>query len=120
LHEESARYSPAAKYEAVFKEIILTVEFKIAEVRQLAPDWAIARTNSEGTVKVNASGEGGPEANQELPRVSESERRLENRTLLLLHNQSSSSLIFGGDGLGDGKDDPRLACRLFPNTLYLR
>jgi hypothetical protein len=44
----------------------LRVEFKVAEVLQIAPDWAIARTNSAGTAKVNATGDGGPEANQEL------------------------------------------------------
>ena len=53
-------------YLAVFEAITLTVEFKVAEVLQIAPDWAIARTNSAGTVKVNATGDGGPEANQEL------------------------------------------------------
>ena len=53
-------------YEAVFKAITLKVEFKIAEVRQIASNWAIARTNSAGTVSVHATGEGGPEANQEL------------------------------------------------------
>ena len=53
-------------YLAVFKAITLRVEFKVAEVLQIAPDWAIARTNSAGTAKVNATGDGGPEANQEL------------------------------------------------------
>lgn len=53
-------------YRAVFEAITLKVEFKVAEILQLAPDWAIARTNSAGTVKVNATGEKGPEANQEL------------------------------------------------------
>ncbi len=53
-------------YLAVFKAITLRVEFKVAEVLQVAPDWAIARTNSAGTAKVNATGDGGPEANQEL------------------------------------------------------
>jgi uncharacterized protein (TIGR02246 family) len=53
-------------YRAVFQAITLKVEFKIAEVLQVAPDWAIARTDSAGTVKVNATGAGGPEANQEL------------------------------------------------------
>jgi len=32
-------------YDAVFDAIKLTVKFDIAEVRQLAPDWAFARTN---------------------------------------------------------------------------
>jgi uncharacterized protein (TIGR02246 family) len=53
-------------YEAVFGAIILTVEFEIAEVRQLAPDWVLARTTSAGTTKNNATGAAGPEANQEL------------------------------------------------------
>jgi uncharacterized protein (TIGR02246 family) len=53
-------------YLAVFEAIKLRVEFKVAEVLQIAPDWAIARTSSAGTAKVNATGDGGPEANQEL------------------------------------------------------
>jgi uncharacterized protein (TIGR02246 family) len=53
-------------YEAVFAAITLTVEFEIAEVRQLAPDWVLARTNSAGSTKNNATGAEGPEANQEL------------------------------------------------------
>jgi uncharacterized protein (TIGR02246 family) len=53
-------------YEAVFAAITLTVEFEIAEIRQLAPDWVLARTNSAGTTKNNATGAEGPEANQEL------------------------------------------------------
>ena len=53
-------------YEAVFDAIKLTVTFDIAEVRQLAPEWAFARTNSTGRVKVNATGETGAEGNQEL------------------------------------------------------
>ena len=53
-------------YDAVFNAITLDVDFKVAEIRQIVPDWAFARTNSAGTVKVKATGEGGPEANQEL------------------------------------------------------
>jgi uncharacterized protein (TIGR02246 family) len=51
---------------AVFKAIKLTVKFNIAEIVEMAPNWAFARTNSAGTVKVHATGAGGPEANQEL------------------------------------------------------
>ena len=50
----------------VFGAIRLNVKFDVAEVRQLAPEWAMARTNSKGTVKVHATGETNPEANQEL------------------------------------------------------
>jgi uncharacterized protein (TIGR02246 family) len=53
-------------YDAVFQTIKLTVKFNVAEVVEIAPNWVFARTNSVGTVKVLASGAGGPEANQEL------------------------------------------------------
>lgn len=53
-------------YDTVFKTITLTVKFSVAEVHQLAPEWAFARTNSAGAVKVHASGESSAEANQEL------------------------------------------------------
>jgi len=53
-------------YDSVFTAITLSVNFNIAEIHQIAPEWAIARTNSAGTVRVKATGGGGPEANQEL------------------------------------------------------
>jgi uncharacterized protein (TIGR02246 family) len=53
-------------YDGVFGTIQLTVSFAIAEVVQVAPDWAFARTNSEGTVLVHATGQTAAEANQEL------------------------------------------------------
>jgi len=53
-------------YDGIFRTITLTVKFAIAEVKQVASDWAFARTNSAGTVKVNATGQSNPEANQEL------------------------------------------------------
>ena len=53
-------------YDAVFNTIKLDVDFRVAEVRQIATDWAFARTNSAGKVKVKATGNSGPEANQEL------------------------------------------------------
>jgi uncharacterized protein (TIGR02246 family) len=56
----------SAAYVGVFNAITLTVKFKIAEVQQVASDWAFARTNSAGTVKVHATGESSAEANQEL------------------------------------------------------
>jgi len=51
-------------YDGVFAAITLKVKFEIAEVRQLASEWAMARTNSKGTVNVHATGEKNPEANQ--------------------------------------------------------
>ena len=53
-------------YDAVFHAITLSVTFNVAEVHQLAPEWAFARTNSAGTATVNATGERSAEANQEL------------------------------------------------------
>jgi uncharacterized protein (TIGR02246 family) len=53
-------------YDGVFAAIQLTVKFEIAEAHQVAPEWAFARTNSMGTVKVHATGSTNPEANQEL------------------------------------------------------
>jgi uncharacterized protein (TIGR02246 family) len=53
-------------YDAVFDAIKLTVKFEIAEIHQVAPEWAFARTNSAGRVKVNATGESAAEGNQEL------------------------------------------------------
>lgn len=53
-------------YDAVFSAIKLTVKFDVAEVHQVAPEWAFARTNSKGTVKIHATGETSRESNQEL------------------------------------------------------
>lgn len=53
-------------YDAVFGTITLKVRFTIAEIRQLAPEWVLARTNSAGTVRVHANGAEAPEGNQEL------------------------------------------------------
>src|SRR5712664_1847240 len=53
-------------YDGVFQAIKLTVKFNVAEVVEMAPNWVFARTNSAGTVKIHATGGGGPEANQEL------------------------------------------------------
>ena len=53
-------------YDGVFKAIQLTVKFNLAEVVEISPDWAFARTNSAGKVKVHATGQSNPESNQEL------------------------------------------------------
>jgi len=60
--------APAVRkaYDAVFEAIKLNVKFDVAEIHQVAPDWAFARTNSVGRVKVNATGESNAEGNQEL------------------------------------------------------
>ncbi|MCJ1321794.1 hypothetical protein MMC15_007139 [Xylographa vitiligo] len=53
-------------YDTIFNTLTLKVKFTIEECNQVAPDWIFARTSSAGTATLNASGEGGPEANQEL------------------------------------------------------
>jgi uncharacterized protein (TIGR02246 family) len=53
-------------YDAVFKAITLSVKFHVAEIVQIADDWAFARTNSAGTTTVHATGAKSAEANQEL------------------------------------------------------
>jgi uncharacterized protein (TIGR02246 family) len=53
-------------YTGVFTAITLDIEFEIDEIGVLSEDWAFARTRSDGSVKINATGESGPEANQEL------------------------------------------------------
>ena len=67
-------YSPSAvgleavrnAYDAVFKAITLNVKFSIAEIVELSPKWAFARTNSAGTTLEHATGTKSAEANQEL------------------------------------------------------
>lgn len=67
-------YSPSAigtaavrsAYDAVFEAITLSVEFHLAEVVELAPDWVLARTNSAGTTTNHKTGTRSAEANQEL------------------------------------------------------
>ncbi len=55
-----------ATYDGVFEAITLNIEFTVDEIHQMSPDWAFARTRSEGFVTINATGDRGPEANQEL------------------------------------------------------
>ena len=68
LYNQSAVGAAAVRqaYDAVFKAIKLNLKFTVAEVVQVAPNWAFARTNSAGTVTVNATGAKSAEANQEL------------------------------------------------------
>jgi uncharacterized protein (TIGR02246 family) len=53
-------------YDAVFKDITLNVKFAIAEIVELGPGWAFARTNSAGTTTDHATGAKSAEGNQEL------------------------------------------------------
>jgi uncharacterized protein (TIGR02246 family) len=66
-----AEYSPTCvgaaavrrAYDTVFDTIALRVKFDVAEIKQMAPEWVLARTNSAGVVKVHATGETAPEVN---------------------------------------------------------
>jgi uncharacterized protein (TIGR02246 family) len=53
-------------YDNVFKTISLHVKFQVAEVVQMSPEWAFARTNSSGTQTLKANGRTTAEGNQEL------------------------------------------------------
>jgi uncharacterized protein (TIGR02246 family) len=53
-------------YENVFKAITLSIEFSIDEIKELSSGWAYARTQSDGFVTINQTGDKAPEANQEL------------------------------------------------------
>ncbi len=53
-------------YDAVFKAIRLSVKFDVIEIVPVAPGWAFARTNSAGSVTINATGATNAEGNQEL------------------------------------------------------
>ena len=65
---ESAVGSAAVRkaYDAVFKAITLNVRFTIAEIVEVAQDWAFARTNSGGTTTDHTTGTRSAEGNQEL------------------------------------------------------
>ena len=56
----------AAPTPGMVQAIRLDIAFVVAEVRQLAPDWVFARTTSAGTIRLVATGDTIPEANQEL------------------------------------------------------
>lgn len=53
-------------YDAVFKAIALDIKFTVVEVVVMSPEWAFARTHSDGTNKINSTGTVGHEGNQEL------------------------------------------------------
>jgi uncharacterized protein (TIGR02246 family) len=53
-------------YERVFKALTLNVTFTVAELVQMSPEWAFARTNSAGTNMIHATGMTSAEGNQEL------------------------------------------------------
>src|ERR1700746_2834409 len=67
-YSESAVGSAAVRkaYDLVFEAITLNVKFTIAEIVEMAPDWAFARTNSAGTTTDHGTGSKSTESNQEL------------------------------------------------------
>src|SRR6202044_301349 len=67
-YSQSAVGSAAVRkaYDAVFKAITLNVKFTIAEIVELGPGWAFARTNSAGTTLDHGTGTKSAEGNQEL------------------------------------------------------
>ncbi|MGX7707816.1 YybH family protein [Methylobacterium sp. Gmos1] len=55
-----------AAYNGIFQTITFDTELTVEEVVQVAPDWAFARTSSNGHVTVNAIKQRVPDANHEL------------------------------------------------------
>lgn len=55
-----------AAYNGIFQTITFDTELTVEEVVQIAPDWAFARTSSNGYVTVNAIKQRVPDANHEL------------------------------------------------------
>lgn len=53
-------------YAGMFQAIQLDIQFHVAEVVGLTPEWAFARTTSTGIITLRATGRTVPEANQEL------------------------------------------------------
>ncbi|HEY2419548.1 MAG TPA: hypothetical protein VGH84_16645, partial [Steroidobacteraceae bacterium] len=49
-----------------FQAIRLNIDFQIAELELLSPEWAFLRTNSTGQITIAANGAVIPEGNQEL------------------------------------------------------
>ena len=67
-YSQSAVGSEAVRkaYDDVFKSITLSVKFTLAEIVEIAPGWAFARTNSAGTTSDHQTGRESGEGNQEL------------------------------------------------------
>jgi uncharacterized protein (TIGR02246 family) len=95
-------------YDAVFQTIKLTVKFNVAEVVEIAPNWVFARSNSAGTVKVHATGPGVRRPIRNFP-VSENRWGLEDRALLLFHNQPGTCI--GTKRTNHGHDESRCNSR---------
>ena len=53
-------------YGGIFQAIGFDTELTVAEIVQVAPDWAFVRTDSNGFVTVHAINERVPDANHEL------------------------------------------------------
>jgi len=53
-------------YTGVFNKIDLDIEFDIVEIKVIADNWAFVRTNSNGTIMINATGDKFEKGHQEL------------------------------------------------------
>jgi hypothetical protein len=53
-------------YEVIFKAIALHVKFNVAEIVEMSPGWAFARTNSGETITVNATDATNAQTGKEL------------------------------------------------------
>jgi len=53
-------------YAATFKAIALDIRFKLGGLDLVAPEWAVVRSTSQGSIRLLARGAQIPESNQEL------------------------------------------------------
>jgi uncharacterized protein (TIGR02246 family) len=53
-------------YDAIFQAVALDIQFTVAEMVVMSPEWAFARTTSGGTVTIRSNAVKVPESNQEL------------------------------------------------------
>ncbi len=65
-HSAVGKQAVKVAYDEVFAELKFDVKFNIAEIVQMAPNWAFVRTNSAGTTLHHSTGKTTSEANQEL------------------------------------------------------
>lgn len=101
------REAVRAAYRQVFAKIRLDIDFSIDEIRPLGPDWAFARTRSNGTVKVLGVDASRRRRDQPggVPPAPRKRRPMALRALHLQHYQPSPAALRPGLA-GNGCDTP--------------
>jgi uncharacterized protein (TIGR02246 family) len=79
-------------YDAVFNAITLTVKFNVAEIHQIAPEWANRAHQFGRDGQGQNHWRGRPGSQPRALRVSEDRRHLEDRALLFFHHQPAARM----------------------------